>query len=52
MNWGKQSIREQLQTAGYAKSTEEKWVFVRANAGSRHRRTNAGTAEWGRLADL
>lgn len=37
-----QSIREKLQTAGYAKSTEEKWVFTRANAGSGHRRTNVG----------
>lgn len=52
MNWGKQSIREQLHTAGCARSAEEKWAFARANAGSRHGRTNAGTAEWGRLADL
>ena len=52
VNWGKESIREQLQTAGHAESTEEKRIFVRANAGSRHRRTNAGTAEWGHLDDL
>lgn len=52
VKWGKQSIREKLQTAGCAKSTKEKWIFARANAGSRPRGTNAVTPEWGHLADL
>lgn len=46
VNWGTQSIRGQLQTAGCAEGTGEKWIFVRADAGSRQRGTNAGTAGW------